>query len=80
VLACNLHVRAWPGKRHTYVKRINATRVQPVSRVNVVTRVHNRTVVLHQTQHLARTASTRTMTTGKIIRINRPTQHPTCNC
>jgi hypothetical protein len=66
-----------------HVKRIiNVTRVQPVTRVNVVTRVHNRTVVLHQTQRVAQTASlpTRTVTTGKTIQINHPTQHRNCNC
>ena len=66
-----------------HVNRIvNVTRIQPVTRVNVVTRVHNRTVVLHQTQHVAQTATlrTRTVTTGKTIQINHPTEHRNCNC
>jgi hypothetical protein len=70
----------------SYQKRINrivnVTRIQPVTRVNVVTRVHNRTVVLHQTQNVAQTATlpTRTVTTGKTIQINHPTEHRNCNC
>ena len=66
-----------------HVNRIvNVTRIQPVTRVNVVTRVHNRTVVLHQTQHVAQTATlpTRTVTTGKTIQVNHPTEHRNCNC
>jgi hypothetical protein len=66
-----------------HVKRIvNVTRIQPVTRVNVVTRVHNRMVVLHQTQNVAQTATlpTRTVTTGKTVQINHPTQHRNCNC
>jgi len=66
-----------------HVNRIvNVTRIQPVTRVNVVTRVHNRMVVLHQTQNVAQTATlpTRTVTTGKTIQINHPTEHRNCNC
>ena len=66
-----------------HVNRIvNVTRIQPVTRVNVVTRVHNRMVVLHQTQHVAQTATlpTRTVTTGKTIQVNHPTEHRNCNC
>jgi hypothetical protein len=50
--------------------------VQPIQRVHLVTRVHNRTVILRQTQNVARTMQLpmRTVTTGKTITINhRPT-------
>jgi hypothetical protein len=38
--------------------------------------------VLHQTQHVAQTATlpTRTVTTGKTIQINHPAEHRNCNC
>jgi len=50
--------------------------------VNVVTRVHNRMVILHQTQHVAQTATlpTRTVMTGKTIQIHHPAEHRNCNC
>jgi phage-related protein len=70
-------------KYQKHVNRIvNVTRIQPVTRVSVVTRVHNRMVVLHQTQHVAQTATlpTRTVTTGKTIQVNHPTEHRNCNC
>jgi len=66
-----------------YVNRIvNVTRIQPVTHVNVVTRVHNRMVILHQTQHVAQTATlpTRTVMTGKTIQIHHPAEHRNCNC
>jgi hypothetical protein len=59
---------------------VNVTRVQPIRRVHLVTRVHNRTVILRQTQSSAKTTSLpmRTVTTGKTIHINHPATYGTC--
>jgi hypothetical protein len=54
--------------------------VQPITRVNVVTRVHHRTVILRQTQRVAQTVSlpARTVTTGKTVNISHRPTFGTC--